>query len=244
MERIKATNISKKFDIGRLHTPSFLGSLVNIFSGREPKREFQVLDDISFYANKGEIVGIIGDNGSGKSTLLRVLAGIYTPDKGKVETNGKIISLINLFSGFQFRLTARDNIYLCASLLGSGWKETTNKIDKIIKFAELEEFLETKIYQYSSGMLQRLAFSIAIHCKPDILILDEVFAVGDFHFLGKSSNKIKELVDQGVTVVIVSHDLGMIEQYCGRVYLIEKGKVVGEGEAKKLIKEYVEGNKR
>ncbi|MDP3027430.1 MAG: ATP-binding cassette domain-containing protein, partial [Nanoarchaeota archaeon] len=178
-EGIIVEHISKTFQIGFKKHQSALERFISLFSGKEPKKIIQALKDVSFTAEKGEIVGIIGENGSGKSTLLRVIAGIYDKDEGKIITRGKIISVINLRVGLQDRLTMKDNIYLCCSLFGLSQKDIKKNFSLIVEFTELENFVNTKIYQFSEGMKQRLAFSIAIHCNPDILLLDEVFEVGD-----------------------------------------------------------------
>jgi len=236
--RIIVKNISKKFKIGFKKYQSVLARFISVFSGKEPKKIIQALKDVSFKVKKGEIVGIIGENGSGKSTLLRVIAGIYRQDEGEVNVSGKIISLINLRVGLQGRLTMKDNIYLCCSLFGLSQKEIKQKFNSIVEFAELENFVNTKIYQFSEGMKQRLAFSIAIHCDPEILLLDEIFEVGDEKFRKKSADKIKELVDDGATVLLVSHDLHMVKKYCDRIVWLDKGKVVKEGRAREITKQY------
>ncbi len=226
MRRINVDNVSKKFKIGFRKHQSALARAVSFFSGKEPQKEIWALKNVSFFVRSGEVVGVIGPNGSGKSTLLRVIAGIYSPDNGKVITNGKIISLINLDIGLQPRLTMRDNIFLCCALFDLGKEEIKKRFNSIIKFAELENFIDTKLYQFSSGMLQRLAFSIAIHCNPEILILDEVFEVGDESFRMKSAKKIKELVKKGAAVLFVSHNPYLIKTYCSRVIKFDKGKLI------------------
>jgi len=238
MERIIVENVSKKFKIGFKKRQNALESFVSFFSGKEPKKEMWALTNVSFKANSAEIIGIIGENGSGKSTLLRTIAGIYKQDNGKIKTNGKIISLINLNVGMQHRLTMKDNIYLCCTLFNLSKKEIKKKFNPIVKFSELEKFIDTKLYQFSNGMLQRLTFSIAIHSNPDILLLDEVFEIGDENFRKKSVEKIKDLVNNGVAVILVSHHLRMIERYCKRVIWLEQGKIKKEGKAREVVKEY------
>lgn len=237
MERIIVDKVSKKFKIGFKKDQSALARFVSLFSGKEPKKIIWALKQVSFKAEEGEIVGIIGENGSGKSTLLRAIAGIYDAE-GKIITNGKIVSLINLNIGMQYRLTMKDNIYLCCSLFGLPNKEIRNKFNSIVEFTELENFVDTKLYQFSNGMLERLAFAIAIHCNPNILLLDEVFEVGDEDFKIKSANKIKELVKKGANVLLVSHDLKMIEKYCDRVIWLEQGKIKKEGRTREVVGEY------
>jgi len=236
--RIVAENISKTFQIGFKKHQSALERFISLFSGKEPKKTLQALKDVSFEAEKGEIVGIIGENGSGKSTLLRTIAGIYKQDEGRIITNGKIISLINLVVGLHPRLTMKDNIFLVSSFFGLSQKEITQKFNSIVEFAELENFVNTKIYQFSEGMKARLAFSISIHCNPDILLLDEVFEVGDESFRKKSAEKIKELVKKGAIALLVSHNLNMIEKYCNKIILMEKGKIKKEGKTRMVVEEY------
>jgi ABC-type polysaccharide/polyol phosphate transport system ATPase subunit len=230
--------VSKKFKIGFKKKQSALERFISLFSGKEPKKIIHALKDVSFEAGKGEIVGVIGENGSGKSTLLRTIAGIYKQDEGEIITNGKIISLINLGAGLQLRLTMKDNIFLVGSFFGLNKKEIKQKFNSIVEFTELENFINTKIYQFSEGMKSRLSFSIAVHCTPDILLLDEVFEVGDEEFRKKSADKIKELVKKGATTLLVSHDLHMIEKYCNKVIWLEKGKVKKEGKTKEVVREY------
>jgi len=237
-ERIILKNIEKTFKIGFRKKRGFLGKCLIFFSGKESKKIIYALRNISFYVKSGEILGLIGKNGSGKSTLLRIIAGIYKQDKGKVKVNGKIISLINLRVGLKDRLSMRDNIFLVGSLFGLGQKSIRKKFDSIVRFSELESFVNTKLYQFSEGMKQRFAFSIAIYSNPDILLLDEVFEVGDQEFRLKSAEKIRELAEKGVSVIFVSHELWMIEKYCDRVIWIRKGKVKKQGKARGIIKEY------
>jgi ABC-type polysaccharide/polyol phosphate transport system ATPase subunit len=238
MKRIIVDNVSKKFRIGFKKEQGALAKFVSLFSGREPKRIIWALRDVSFSADAGEIVGIIGENGSGKSTLLRVISEIYDKDRGEVKADGKIISLINLYVGLKERLTMEDNIYMCSSLFGLSIKEIKKRFNFIVGFSELTNFINTKIYQFSEGMKQRLAFSIAIHCNPDIFLLDEVFEVGDEEFKVKSANKIKDFVKNGATVLLVTHELWMIEKYCDRTIWIDKGQIVKEGSSKEIIKSY------
>jgi ABC-2 type transport system ATP-binding protein len=239
MKRIIIENISKKFFIGFRKKQSILARFISLFSGREQKKDLEVLKDISFDVNEGETMGIIGHNGSGKSTLLRIISGIYKQDSGKIILNGKLISLINLNIGLKDRLTMKENIYLCCSLFGLGREEIKRKFKLIIEFSELHDFVNTKIYQFSEGMKQRLAFSIAIHCNPEILLLDEVFEVGDEEFRKKSVTKIKELVKNKVSVILVSHDMEMIKKYCDKIILMEKGEMIQKGDTKKIVNNYL-----
>lgn len=238
MNRITAKNISKKFRIGFKKRQSILARFVSLFSGKEPKKDIWALRKVSFEVKAGEILGIIGKNGSGKSTLLRVISGIYRSEQGESIINGKIISLINLGAGMQERLSMKDNIYLCCSLFGLGRRDIKNKLKAITEFAKLEEYMETKIYQFSEGMKQRLVFSIAMHCNPEILLLDEVFEIGDESFKEKSVKKIKEIVDNGASVLLVTHDLPAVERYCNKVIWIDKGEIIKQGGPREIIESY------
>ena len=214
-----------------------------IFSSRGQKREIIVLNNLSIVICPGEIVGIIGENGSGKSTLLRIIAGIFKADRGSAEINGKIVSLINLGVGLKERLTMRDNIFLMGSLFGLSYGEIKSRFDSVVEFSELKEFIDTKIYQFSAGMIQRLIFSIAIYSSPDILLLDEVFEVGDESFRKKSAEKIKELVkNDKISVLLVSHDLEMVEKYCDKVLLLRKGQIIEEGNPRDVVNLYKQNN--
>lgn len=225
MIRLSLQHISKSFLIGFEKKQSVLSHIASYISARESKKLFKALDDVSLEVKSGEILGIIGSNGSGKSTLLRIMADIYKPDTGTVQNNGRIISIINLGAGLMERLPMRDNIYMVGALFGMDKKTITEKFDAIVAFSELEEFVGTKIYQFSAGMIQRLAFSIAIHSEPDILLLDEVFEVGDDHFRKKSAEKIKELVSHGASVILVSHDMELIQKNCTSVIEFKHGKI-------------------
>ncbi len=240
MKRIILENISKEFKIGFKNEQGALAKFISSFSGKEPQKIIQVLDDVSFSIEAGEIVGLIGENGSGKSTLLRIITGIYEQEKGKILTYGKIISLINLYIALKERLIMRDNIYLCCSLFGLTKPEIKQKFTSIVKFAELKDFINTKIYQFSEGMKERLAFSIAIHSNPEILLLDEVFEIGDEDFKEKSSKKIEELAKQGVAVLLVSHDLNLIKRHCNRVIWLDKGQIIKEDDCQKVIESYLQ----
>jgi len=239
MEGIIVENLYKEFRIGFKKKQSALARIFSLISGRIPTRKILAINNISFKAHAGEITGIIGKNGSGKSTLLRLISGIYKEDQGKITTNGKIISLINLIVGLKTSLTVKDNTYLIGSLFDLGKKDIEKKFNEITGFAELDQYANTKVSQLSIGMRQRMVFSIAVNANPKILLLDEVFEVGDESFKNKSAKKIKELVKNGVTIVLVSHDLRLIEKYCDRVIWMEKGKIVKQGHNKEVVKEYL-----
>jgi len=238
MIRIKVKNLNKKFKIGFSKNESFLSRIINFILIKEDKKELQVLKDISLEINSGEYVGIIGKNGSGKSTLLRVISGIYKNYTGEVETDGKIISLINIGSGFKYRLTMKENIYLVCSLFGLTHKEIEKNFNSIVEFSELQNYVNTKMFQFSSGMIQRLAFSIAINSYPEILILDEVFEVGDNSFKKKSREKIKELTNKNVTVLLVTHEVEILSNLCNRIIWMNKGMIKEDGDPGEIISQY------
>lgn len=228
MSRIIVKNLKKEFKIGIKKNQSVLERFVGIFSGMEYKTIMRVLDGISFELNPGEVLGITGRNGCGKSTLLRVVAGIYRADSGIIDINGKVISLINLWAGLKERLTMRENIFLTGSLFGLSRKEIRQKFSSIVDFSGLNEFVDAKLYQFSGGMMQRVAFSVAVHSDPDILLLDEVFEVGDEDFKRRSAEKIKEIVACGGAAILVSHEENIIKKYCSRLILMDKGKIIKE----------------
>ena len=199
------------------------------------------VNDVSFYVKKGEIVGIIGKNGCGKSTLLRAIAGIYSPDEGVVETFGNSVALMAIGVGFQADLTGRENIYLSGRLLGVKEKEMDEYIDEIIEFSELGDFIDRPVSTYSSGMYSKLAFSITVTIKPDIMLLDEVLSVGDQAFKKKSRNKMKSLIhDKNRTVVIVSHSISTLSELCDRMIWMDSGKIVKIGDTEEVLSQYCE----
>ena len=208
-------------------------------SGNLRKNEFWALDDISFEVKKGETLGIIGPNGAGKTTLLKLINGIFWPDKGKITIKGRVGALIQVGAGFHPMLTGRDNIYLNAAILGMGKKEVDRKFNEIVEFADIGDFLDTSVKFYSSGMLVRLGFAVAVHCEPDILLVDEVLAVGDSVFKTKCYRKINEIKKRdNVGIVLVSHSLLMVEKFCDRGLFLSAGKIKDYGEIHKVIREY------
>ena len=203
------------------------------------KTGFTALKDISFSANQGEVIGIIGKNGSGKSTLLRAIAGIFSADKGTIETFGNTISLLAIGVGFQNNLSGRENIYLSGLLLGFTEEEINQKIEEIIEFSELGDFIDKPVKTYSSGMYSKLAFSITAVLETDIMLIDEVLSVGDAGFKEKSYNRIKDLIsDEKRTVLIVSHNMNTIKTLCDRVLWLHDGQVRGFGTVKEVIPAY------
>ena len=205
---------------------------------RLPARDFWAVRDVSFAVESGEAVGIIGHNGAGKSTVLKLLSNITAPTAGEITIRGRLSSLIEVGSGFHPELTGRENIYLCGAILGMARREIAAKLDRIVEFAGLRQFLDVPVKRYSSGMYVRLGFSIAAHLEPDILLLDEVLAVGDTAFQQKCLARVDELKRGGMTIVFISHDLVAVERLCDRVLLMRRGEVVSEGAPPAVIAEY------
>ena len=210
-----------------------------MFWNRNRKEVRHVLENINVSIKKGETVALIGTNGSGKSTLLKLMTKIYYPTKGTVETNGKLTSLLELGAGFHPDFSGRENIYFNASIFGLSKKEIDRRIDEIIDFSELRDFIDNPVRTYSSGMYMRLAFSIAINVDADILLIDEILAVGDQHFQEKCQEKLLELKESDKTIVIVSHNLDSIQKLCNRAIWIYDGQVRMDGSCKTIIKEYL-----
>lgn len=239
MTTIEVQNLSKKFLIQHQKTIELKEKLVGLVKGqRFTREEFWALKDVSIHVNKGETVGLIGENGSGKSTLLKVIARILKPNAGHVRATGRVAALLELGAGFNPNLTGRENIYLNSSLLGFKKKEIQKKVKSIISFSELERFIDTPIKVYSSGMYVRLGFSIAIHVDPDILLIDEILAVGDESFQKKCLTKINQFREQGKTILYVSHALDSVRALCDRVYLLHGGRIRTMGSPDDAIREY------
>jgi len=234
---IKVTGLHKSFRLPTEHAAGLKQAFFNWLKGIKGYTEHQVLQGISFAVQPGEFVGIVGRNGSGKSTLLKILAQIYQPDQGKVEVNGTLVPFIELGVGFNPELTGRENVYLNGALLGFSNKEMDAMYDEIVRFAELEQFMDAKLKNYSSGMQVRLAFSIAIRAKGDILILDEVLAVGDAEFQQKCNDYFASLHGEQ-TVILVTHSMENVRKFCDRAILIENGKVQIEGDPETVAKAY------
>lgn len=235
---ISLKNVSKSFKLPHEHHNSIKSIFTNGLSFRTSYEKQVVIDDISFDIKKGEFFGIVGRNGSGKSTLLKILSGIYKEDNGQVAINGKLTPFIELGVGFSPELSGRENVYLNGSLLGFSRKEMDVMYDDIVSFAELEQYMDQKLKNYSSGMQVRLAFSIAIRADTDILVLDEVLAVGDSAFQQKCYDYFATLKKGGKTVILVSHSMAAVERFCTRALLLEKGKVAGIGNSSDIALMY------
>src|SRR5689334_5284786 len=240
MVNLTFDHVSKKYKIFAEPNGQKAGSsLVNkLRSLRGHSREFWALKDISFTVERGEALGIIGLNGAGKSTILKLLYNITTPSKGEIRIRGKLSALIEVSSGFHPELTGRENVYLNGSLLGMTRREIRNKLDRIIEFSGVGAFIDSPVKRYSSGMYLRLGFSIAAHLDPDILLLDEVLAVGDAAFQTKCIKRIAQLRNEGTTIVFVSHNLGAVESLCDRTLLIKEGQIYKSGPTREVISAY------
>lgn len=235
---IEVKNISMSYKMAEGDIRSLKEYTVKWFSRKLKRIDHQVLNNISFSVDKGEVMGIIGVNGAGKSTLLKIISGILKPNSGNVILNGKIIPLLGLGSGFDMELTGIENIYLNAAILGYSKEEIDKKYNKIVEFSELGNFLHQPIRTYSSGMLMRLGFSIAAEMEPEILILDEVLSVGDDRFRTKSQKRIAELIKSGATVLLVTHNAVAIKTYCHRALWLDKGNIKMIGDATKVMDAY------
>ena len=239
---IKVENLTKTFKIPLEASNGIKQKLINVLKGVKGYREFTPLNDISFEINKGDFFGIVGRNGSGKSTLLKTMAGIYVPKSGSVTVNGSLVPFIELGVGFNPELTGRENVFLNGALLGFSHDEMEDMYQEIVDFAEIEEFMDEKLKNYSSGMQVRLAFSIAIQAKGDILLLDEVLAVGDEAFQRKCFNYFAELKRDNKTVVLVTHDMAAVQKYCTKAMMIDKGRIAYFGDVFRVADAYRDQN--
>lgn len=240
---IRFDNVSKRFLIRRNRPRSFQELVLNFlhFKGNGPREEFWGLEGVSFEIAPGETVGIIGPNGAGKSTVLKLISRIIEPTSGRVEVRGRVGALLELGAGFHPDLTGRENIYLNGSILGLSRAEIRKKLDEIIAFSELERFIDVPVKRYSSGMYMRLGFSVAAHSNPEILLVDEVLAVGDYSFQAKCMQEISEMQRTGVTILLVSHDLNAAQELCNRVIWLHDGRIVLEGASQEVVERYIQG---
>ncbi len=236
---ISLKGVSKKYSIGKQIDGSLRGTLGSMFSNKSAATEdFWALSDVSFEIEKGDVIGIIGRNGAGKSTLLKILSQITKPTKGVIEIDGRVASLLEVGTGFHPELTGRENVYLNGTILGMTRKEVAAKFDEIVAFSGVEKFIDTPVKRYSSGMYVRLAFAVAAHLEPEILIIDEVLAVGDGEFQQKCLGKMKDVAGEGRTVIFVSHDLAAVRKLCNKSVLLKDGKVINIGSTESIITEY------
>ena len=237
---IEVKDVSMHFNLMVERVDSIKEYVMKLVKGKLLYNDFVALSHVSFDVHKGEIVGLVGLNGAGKSTLLKIIAGVLKPTEGKVITRGTIAPLIEVGAGFDPELTARENVYLNGAILGHDRKFMDSKFDEIIDFAELQNFVDVPVKNFSSGMYARLGFAIATMVQPDILIVDEVLSVGDYKFQKKCEDRIQAMLDKGVTVVLVSHDINMIENLCTKVVWLEHGHLKDIGPTAKVCKEYDE----
>ncbi|KJL41223.1 ABC transporter ATP-binding protein [Microbacterium trichothecenolyticum] len=231
--RIVVEDIHKDFTLR--HTHSIKETFVAALRRRPLSTRFHALDGVSFDIGEGEAVALLGFNGSGKSTTLKMISGVLRPDSGQVLTRGRVAGLIEVGAGFHPDLSGRENIFLNAAILGMSKKETEQRFDDIVAFSEIEQFIDTEVKHYSSGMFLRLAFSVAIHTEVDILLIDEILSVGDEPFQQKCLARIRELHAAGKTLVVVSHDLNMVSDLCERGILLRNGRVEFDGPSKEAV---------
>ena len=235
---IEVDHLSMHFNLMEEKVDSIKEYIVRLLKGNLLYNDFIALDDVSFTVQKNDLLGIVGLNGAGKSTLLKILAGVFSPTSGTVKVNGTVAPLIEVGAGFDPELTAKENIYLNGLILGYSKNFLKEHFDEIIDFAELENFVNVPVKNFSSGMFARLGFAIATVVKPDILIVDEVLAVGDFQFYNKCERRIADMIKDGVTIILVSHDISMIERLCTKLLWLEHGKVRDFGDKDRICKQY------
>ncbi len=235
-------NVYKTFDVYLDKSNTLKESILSMFS-RNKKEKRIVLNNINLKIKKGECVALIGTNGSGKSTLLKLMTQIIFPNKGKIITNGKLTSLLELGAGFHPDFSGRENIYFNASIFGLSRNEIDKRLNKIIEFSELEEYIDNPIRTYSSGMYMRLAFSVAINVDAEILLIDEILAVGDQHFQEKCLNKMKELKNEGKTMVFVTHNMGQVKELCSRAIWLCDGQIKMDDKPDSVVNAYLEATR-
>ncbi len=241
---LKVDNVSVKFHLTKEKVDSLKEFMIKKVRHELRYQEFWALNNVTFNLRRGERLGVLGLNGAGKSTLLKVIAGVLKATEGKVTTKGKIVPLLELGAGFDKQYTGAENIYLYGAVLGYPKSFIKEKFDEIVEFSELGDFIHVPIKNYSSGMRARLGFSIATIVEPEILILDEVLSVGDAKFRKKSEKKIKDMFDKGITVLFVSHSLAQVRSLCDRAIILEKGRLIAQGDAPTICDMYEEKIKK
>jgi len=242
MNIVEVNNITKKYNLNQMTEPvSLRNGVKSLFKKKEKAKDYYALNDVSFSIQKGDKLGIIGNNGAGKSTLLKILSRITNPTAGNIQVKGKVASLLEVGTGFHPELSGRDNIYLNGAILGMSKREITAQFDEIVEFAgpQIANFLDTPVKRYSSGMYVRLGFAISAHLNPEILIVDEVLAVGDADFQKKSLGKMKEVAANDKTILFVSHNLTAVSNLCNKTLHLERGKVKQMGETAQVLKNYM-----
>lgn len=235
---IKVDHVTMKFNLMEEKVDTLKEFAVKLVKGKLFYNEFIALNDVSLTIEKGDVFGLIGFNGAGKSTLLKIIAGVLKPSSGKVEVNGSIAPLIEVGAGFDPELTAKENIFLNGAILGHSREFLEEHFDSIIDFAELRDFVNVPVKNFSSGMYARLGFAIATEVRPDIMIVDEVLSVGDYRFQKKCEERIGQMIESGTTFILVSHDIGMMERLCSKVLWLEQGKVRNIGNTEKIMQAY------
>jgi lipopolysaccharide transport system ATP-binding protein len=234
---IRFEEVQKEYRLGKSVHPTLKEWLLRP-GARSRRKKFRALDRVSFSVVRGQVLGLIGENGSGKSTILKLIAGVSHPDRGQVQVSGRVSSLLEIGTGFHPEMTGRENVFLSGALLGISQSVLEDSFEDIVQFAELEDFIDTPVKHYSSGMYMRLGFSVATRVDPDILLIDEVLAVGDEIFQKKCKEVILQMAARGKTLIFVSHDLGSVAEICNRCLLIEKGQIVTDGLPREAIYEY------
>ncbi len=237
---IKVQDVSMHFNLMEEKVDSLKEYFMKLIKGKLLYNDFIALQHVSFTVEKGEILGLIGLNGAGKSTLLKILAGVLAPTTGKVMVKGKIAPLIEVGAGFDPELTARENIFLNGAILGHSEAYMKEHFQEIIDFAELQQFVDVPVKNFSSGMYARLGFSIATMVLPDVLIVDEVLSVGDYRFQEKCEQRMRKMIEKGVTIIMVSHDNDLIQKLCSKVVWLDHGKVKAIGDTQEICSEYEE----
>ena len=237
---IEADNVCMDFFTRDEKIDNLKEFVIRFIKGKAQRKTTRVLNDVSFKVKKGESIALIGHNGAGKSTLLKLIAEIYRPTKGKITVRGKVAPLLNLGAGFDFESSGRENVYLNGAILGYSKKEIAKKYEEIVEFAELKDYMHIPLKNYSSGMVARLGFAIAIDVQPDILLVDEILSVGDENFRKKCAQNIKELRERGVTFVIVSHNMQQVKSLCQKAIWIENSEVMAYGNVNEVCEKYQE----
>jgi ABC-2 type transport system ATP-binding protein len=238
VSRIEVRDLWKQYRRPHQRVNTLKEALVAFFRGQTGYEEFWALRSVSFTVNPGEVVGVVGPNGSGKSTLLAILARVLVATRGSVQVEGRVCPMLELGTGFHPDLTGRENVYMNASLLGLRRKQTAQRYDAIVDFAELSEFMDAPVKTYSSGMVVRLGFSVAVHLDPDVLLIDEVLGVGDEHFQHKSFERLRQFKQEGKTILVVSHELNSIKKFCERAIWLDHGHMMMDGASEDVVAKY------
>jgi ABC-type polysaccharide/polyol phosphate transport system ATPase subunit len=238
--RVQFENVVQQFRVIRERPDTLKEVFTKVLRRGDSTYQFTALNNVSFEISSGEVVGIVGRNGSGKSTILKIIAGVYRPTTGRVRVNGRVAALIELAAGFHPDLTGRENIVMNGLLLGLSRKEIKAREERIIEFAELGDFIDSPVKQYSSGMFMRLGFAVASEVDPDILLMDEILAVGDANFQQKCLARVGEFRREDKTIVLVSHDMGTVQKFCHRVIVIDHGELVMDGPPDRAVTRYAE----